>query len=391
KRPRLPLQRPLKIDLVPFLFLTLTPLAAIFFSTVYFMTASWNWWMLVLFIIFYHATGMSITGGYHRLFSHRAYDAHFIVRLFYALFGAAAFQNSILKWATDHRIHHRHVDSDQDPYSISKGFWYAHMGWMIFKEPLHPHHAAYQRDMLKDPIVVWQHKYYLPISIFMGLMIPALLGWWLGGSFIGGLALVGFTRIVALHHGTFLINSLSHWWGRQTYTDENTARDNEFTALLTFGEGYHNFHHLFANDYRNGIRWYHWDPTKWFIRMKAYLGLVSNLRKTPEEQILRARLEMQAKRAHVRFHRISARFPTLPRKKWHSSIEALRSRLLDLHKEIQHLKAEYRRLKAEKSADYQHRIEEIRAEWKKRKSEWLAAYQQWKDLLQNPGLSTQYT
>lgn len=369
-----------KLDPVPTLFLFLTPIVGVLLTIWYFKTETWSWWLLTLFVVFYSLTAMSITGGYHRLFSHKAYEAHFVVRLFYALFGAAAFQNSLLKWCTDHRIHHRFVDSDEDPYSISRGFWYAHMGWMVLKEPTHPQHASFQRDLLRDPVVVWQDKYYLPIAIFMGFIIPGLLGEWLAGSFLGGVAIPGFLRIVALHHSTFLINSASHIWGKQTYNEGNSARDNFITALLTFGEGYHNFHHLFANDYRNGIRWYHWDPTKWAIALKAYVGLAYNLKKAPEDQILRARLEMQEKTAARKMIKLKI----APSEKWQTSLIAIKSKLIENQQKIQALKVEYQRIKAEKSHNYLQQIAEIKAEWKRLKQEWLEAYSQWKELLRAP-------
>jgi stearoyl-CoA desaturase (delta-9 desaturase) len=307
------------------------------------------------------------------------------VKVLYALFGAAAFQNSILKWATDHRIHHRFVDSDQDPYSINKGFWYAHIGWMYLKEEDHPHYKAYQRDLLQDPIIVWQDKYYLWISIFMAFILPGILGYVLAGSFLGGFAIAGFLRLVAVHHGTFLINSASHWWGKQTYTDQNTARDNVFTALLTFGEGYHNFHHLFANDYRNGIRWYHWDPTKWLIQFKAKLGLVHNLRKTPEDQILKAKLIMDQKRFQKRYEAKLASHDHF--EKFQKTLEEIKIRLLAAHQRVQELKVEYSRIKAEKTENYRKRLEEIRVEWRQAKEEWLAAYQEWKLHLRQPAFA----
>lgn len=368
------------IDLLPTLFLTLTPVAAVVLTTLYILSGNFSWWSVVLFVAFYTITAMSITGGYHRLFSHKSYEASTFVRLMYALFGAAAFQNSILKWATDHRIHHRFVDSDKDPYSINKGFLYAHIGWMLFKEEQHPHFKAYQRDLVNDKIVMWQDKYYVPIAIFMGLIFPALLGWLMFDSFLGGLALGGFLRLVCVHHGTFLINSLSHWWGAQTYTDQNTARDNLFTAFLTFGEGYHNFHHLFANDYRNGIKWYHWDPTKWLIKFKAKLGLVSGLKKTPEEEILKAKLIMDEKR-------LAQKVSSDQLAQWQTHLEEMKKKLLEAQTRINKLKQEYVALKLAKTNDYKNRMEEVKKEWQRAKSEWMISYKIWRLTLKRASLS----
>lgn len=261
-----------------------------------FETAEW----VMAFICFCYC-GMSITAGYHRLWSHKTYQAHWSLRIVYAIGGAFALQNSALHWSSDHRVHHKHVDNnDVDPYSAKRGFWYSHIGWMLREYQAH-RYTNYDnvRDLQKDPIVVWQHKYYLPLVLLTNLGIPLLFGLW-HGDVLSSLLLVGFFRLVMSHHTTFFINSLAHIWGKQTYTDKNTARDNGVLALFTFGEGYHNFHHLFENDYRNGIRWWQFDPTKWMIKIFAYLGLAEKLRKSPEDKIEKAKLAMALKKSQQR-------------------------------------------------------------------------------------------
>ncbi len=245
--------------------------------------------------------GMSITAGYHRLWSHRTYQAHWSLRFIFALGGAFALQNSILHWSSDHRIHHKHVDNnDIDPYSAKKGFWYSHIGWMCREYQAHRYHDYKNvRDLQKDGIVVWQHKYYLLLTVLMNFGIPIAFGLW-HGDLINSLLLVGVLRLVLSHHTTFFINSLAHIWGQQTYTDKNTARDNGFLALLTFGEGYHNYHHIFENDYRNGIRWWQFDPTKWLIKSCYWLGLTNNLRITPEDKIKKMRIAMTLKQTKAK-------------------------------------------------------------------------------------------
>lgn len=242
--------------------------------------------------------GMSITAGYHRLWSHKTYEAHWSIRFVYALGGAFSFQNSILHWSSDHRIHHKHVDkNDKDPYSAKMGFWYSHIGWMCRDYHAHAYHDYKNvRDLQKDPIVMWQHKYYTLLAFIMNLGVPILFGLW-HGDIINSLLLAGFLRLVISQHTTFFINSLAHIWGKQTYTDKNTARDNGILALLTFGEGYHNYHHIFENDYRNGIKWWDFDPTKWLIKSCYYLGLAKKLRKVPQDKIEKAKLTMTLKRA----------------------------------------------------------------------------------------------
>ncbi|QPG06110.1 fatty acid desaturase [Salinimonas marina] len=249
---------------------------------------------IITAVVLFYFTGMSITAGYHRLWSHKTYDANIVVRVVLAIGGAMALQNSILHWCSDHRIHHRHVDdNDKDPYSARKGLWFAHIGWMLREYQSHRYDDYRNcKDLQKDPVVMWQHKYYLPIVLASNFGITALLGW-LNGDILGMILFAGVFRLVMVHHVTFFINSLAHFWGRQPYTDKNTARDNGVLAFFTFGEGYHNYHHIFEYDYRNGIRWYQFDPTKWLIRGLSFAGLTYNLRRVPEERIEKARLAMQ--------------------------------------------------------------------------------------------------
>jgi stearoyl-CoA desaturase (delta-9 desaturase) len=255
----------------------------------------WTWFFVLCFV-----TGMSITGGYHRFWAHRSYQASVPLQIFYMLFGAMSLQNSILVWASMHRVHHRHVDDvDSDPYSAKRGLWFSHMGWMLRNYPSGRLNLTNAKDLEANPIVQFQHRYYLWIAVGMNVGVALLLGW-ANGDVWGCLMLPGLMRLVVSHHLTFFINSLAHYWGRQPYTSENTARDNDVLALLTYGEGYHNFHHIFQWDYRNGIRWWQYDPTKWWISFCAFVGLASDLKRVPEFQIRRALLERQFERAQER-------------------------------------------------------------------------------------------
>ena len=162
------------------------------------------------------------------------------------------------------------------------------------------------RDLQNNPVVAFQHRHYLALTLATNIGIPLLLGL-IHGDLLGMLLLAGVLRMVMTHHTTFFINSLAHIWGSQPFTDRNSARDNGILAFFTFGEGYHNFHHLFENDYRNGIHWWQFDPTKWLIRTAAWCGLAGDLRSCPEERIEQARLEMQLKRAQARLRKAEDR------------------------------------------------------------------------------------
>lgn len=256
-------------------------------------TSTWVW-LLICFCF----CNLSITTGYHRLWSHKAFESHASLRFLFALGGAFALQNSALHWSSDHRVHHKHVDNNaKDPYSAKLGFWYSHIGWMI-RNYTEATYSDYEncRDLKKDKIVMWQHKHYVPLAILMNVGVPIALGL-IHGDIWGMLLMVGAVRLVLNHHTTFFINSLAHLWGSQPYTNKNTARDNALLAFLTFGEGYHNYHHIFENDYRNGIHWWQYDPTKWLIKSLSWLGLTAKLRETPPVRIERARALMSLKLA----------------------------------------------------------------------------------------------
>lgn len=264
----------------------------------YAITVGFGWSEIIATILCLGYCGISITAGYHRLWAHKTYDAHPLMQWFFAIGGAFALQNSALHWAADHRVHHRHVDNDfKDPYSAGRGFWYSHIGWMLRDYPgVEKPDYNNVRDLQKNSIVMWQHRNYLWLTITTNIGIPLLLGIFTG-NIIGMLLSVGVLRLVLSHHFTFFINSLAHIWGKQPYTDENSARDNGVLAFLTYGEGYHNFHHIFEYDYRNGIKWYQFDPTKWLIKTCSFIGLARNLRVCPEERIEQAKAKMQLKRA----------------------------------------------------------------------------------------------
>ncbi|OLQ91314.1 acyl-CoA desaturase [Vibrio panuliri] len=256
----------------------------------------WIW-----LVITFSFCNLSITTGYHRLWSHKTYQAHPALRAVFAIGGAFALQNSALHWSSDHRVHHKHVDNnDKDPYSAKRGFWFSHIGWML-RNYNNDTYSDYSncRDLQKDAIVMWQHKHYLLLALATNLGIPLLLGV-IYGDIVGMLLVVGALRLVLSHHTTFFINSLAHIWGRQPYTDKNTARDNGILAFFTFGEGYHNYHHIFENDYRNGIYWWQYDPTKWLIKTFQWLGLADKLRITPSLKIEQAKAKQALKRAMAR-------------------------------------------------------------------------------------------
>ncbi len=292
-----------RINWTNLIFLLGTFLAAAISVPWYLLTHGFGWPEWLTFFVIWIAGGMSITGGYHRLWSHKTYETVWPVELFYLMFGAATFQNSVVEWAADHRLHHDHTDHEQDPYNIQKGFWWAHIGWVFFDTEEHVDSIV--RDLVTNPRIAWQRRWYKQIAISVAVGIPAVVGF-ATGRLLGCLIIGVLLRIVVSHHGTFLINSACHMLGRRPYSREVSARDSGVMAVLAFGEGYHNYHHSFPFDYRNGIRPWHVDPAKWLIWGLAKLGLAHGLRRASELQILRAKAAVQFESARERLARLVA-------------------------------------------------------------------------------------
>ncbi|KAI0766183.1 fatty acid desaturase-domain-containing protein [Trametes elegans] len=267
--------------------------------------------------------------GYHRLWSHRSYNASRPLQYLLVIMGASAVQGSAYWWARGHRSHHRYTDTPLDPYDAQRGLLYSHIGWMLVKPTVKPGRADIS-DLRKSDIVQWQHRWYFVIIAVVGLALPmavAGLGW---GDWWGGLYYAGMMRITLVHHSTFCINSVAHYLGETPYDDKKSARDHFLSALLTMGEGYHNFHHQFPMDYRNARRWYQYDPTKWFIAACAALGLASHLRRFPENEIRKGELTMQLKRLKAVQDHIGwpARMEDLPVVAWETFREQAEKRPL---------------------------------------------------------------
>ena len=286
--PRIPFK---KVNWVTSSFLIGTLVLSLTAVPLYLWHFGLDWFQAVFFLVMFAACGFSITLGYHRLFSHLAFQGHWSVKLFTLIFGAGSFENSALMWCCEHRTHHKHVDEDEDPYDINKGLFYAHIGWLIFKLN---GATTYENvpDLKKDKLVMWQHRHVQKIAVTVAFIFPALVGYLWGGwvSALGSFLIAGVARVVFLQHCTFCINSLCHYIGKRPYSSKCSARDSWLMAVFTFGEGYHNYHHEFQHDYRNGVKPWQFDPTKWIIWTLSKLGLADNLRRVPSEKILLSEL-----------------------------------------------------------------------------------------------------
>jgi len=356
-------------DWINILFLSLTPVIGVLGTALYVWQNGIRWWQpTLLFVLF------SLVSFYHRCFSHKSYRARPALQAFYMFFGAMALQNSVLKWSADHRDHHRYVDRDWDPYSIKRGGLWAHIFWLFYKEPSE---RSYDNvpDLTKNRMVMWQYRWSHVIGIVAGLGIPTAIGAAFGSP-LGGLLWGGFLRIALIHHTTFLVNSVAHLYGSRPYTEDNSARDNGLLAFITNGEGYHNFHHKFPADFRNGIRWYHWDPTKWFIATLGFLGLARDLKATPAAVIEKSRLRMKLFHAEDRLAHAPSEVG-----------EAIRVRLESAHRALDHaatlwnemdarrrqMLARGRRRSAELAEGWKQAVREYRASLGNARREWREA------------------
>ena len=334
-------------------FVVVLPLFVLPAAAWYFWHFGLHWTELLVAILMWWATGLGITAGYHRLFSHRGYKATKPVRFAYAVLGAAACQNSVIAWCSDHRWHHNRVDTDQDPYNARRGLWYSHMGWILI-EGVREGEYDNVPDLKRDPILAWQHRNYLAVAT-LGNLLPVLAIGYLTSNLLGMLLIAGLLRIIVVQHFTFLINSAAHVYGTQPYSRGNTARDNWFLSFFTLGEGYHNYHHAFQWDYRNGPRWYNFDPTKWLIYSLSRMGLASNLRRVPEEKVLRARFE----EGRDRFTELLDAWGEGKVDEWRHKVEEQRGEW------------------AEMKEAWAYRIEERRQEWDQRKLAWNQRRDDW--------------
>ncbi|ORZ26321.1 putative stearoyl-CoA desaturase [Lobosporangium transversale] len=240
--------------------------------------------------------GLGITAGYHRLWSHRSYIASPLLQTILMIAGTGAMQGSILWWCRNHRAHHRYTDTDKDPYGAHKGLLWSHFLWMLVRQDPAAVGWADISDLRADKLVMFQDKYFYWLAPMVSLGVPTViagLGW---GDYWGGFIYGGVIRQFVVHQSTYCVNSLAHWLGDKPFDDRRTPCDHLFTALLTLGEGYHNFHHEFPQDYRNAIKFYQFDPTKWLIAFCSFIGLAWDLKRFPSNEIKKGQLRMQQKK-----------------------------------------------------------------------------------------------
>ncbi|MCS6989929.1 MAG: fatty acid desaturase [Chloroherpetonaceae bacterium] len=371
---------PLSLNWLNVIFLSATPILGIAGAIWWSATGQFNIATLVFSLVYLNLTGISITAGYHRLFSHRSYDAAKPVQWLFIALGSACFEGSVVDWSTDHRVHHRYQDREEDPYAIHKGFWFAHIGWLFAKNWRADGSAV--PDLWKSRVIRHQHQRYILWSTFMGLVFPTLVcALW--GDALGGLMIGGFLRVAINQQLTFLINSLCHYAGSKPFSDKITARDNWFAALLTYGEGYHNFHHAFPGDYRNGIRWHDFDATKWLIYGLSKVGLAWRLHEVPPERILQSKVLTQEKALREKLSLQTVKSPVLL-EQIHKTIDAAKEqlalaseRMTTIREQYESLKVQYQSLKTSQNKAFARQVADLRAKFYEAQRELKRSYQRW--------------
>jgi stearoyl-CoA desaturase (delta-9 desaturase) len=259
-----------------------------------------TWQALSLCIALYWLRIFAIGAGYHRYFSHRAYSTSRVFQFVLAFLSQTTAQKSVLWWASKHRHHHLHSDTEHDVHSPRhKGFVYSHMGWIFARKHDAPDLAKVQ-DLARYPELVWLHKHELLPAIVLGTLCFALAGW---SGFV-----VGFLwSTVLVYHATFCINSLAHVRGRKRYVTGDDSRNNWLLAVFTMGEGWHNNHHAYQASARQGFKWWEIDPTFYLLKALSWTGLIWDL-KTPPEQVLRNEQRLGAKVIERAAAELAARF-----------------------------------------------------------------------------------
>ena len=292
-----PIEHP-RIDRLANLAATVVPVGLLGLA----MWSAWGgalrWPDLVVMAVTYLLTGLGITVGYHRLFTHRSFKTSAPIRALLAALGSAAIEGPVIEWVANHRKHHQFSDQPGDPHSphvdraggwrgALGGLFHAHMGWIFSDEDL-ASEQRYAKDLLADPIVRFIDRTF-PLWVLAGLAFPFALGLALTGSLAGGLTGLlwgGAVRIACLHHATFSINSLCHFFGRRRFRTGDESRNLLWLSLPTLGEAWHNNHHAFPTSARHGLRWWQLDPSAWVIAGLERCGLVWDVvRVTPEHEL----------------------------------------------------------------------------------------------------------
>ena len=274
-------------NVVGFIFLHAVALLACYYGPL----ATWNSWFFFLFL--YLFSGLGVTAGVHRYWAHKTYKATLPMQIVLMCFNCISMQNDIIEWCRDHRVHHKYTETSADPHNAKRGFFFAHIGWLMMKK--HPDVFIKGRnvdlsDLKRDPVVKFQHRYYLPLCFFFTVFLPTFIPYFFWGEqfWVAFIVLFAFRYVMTLH-STWLVNSAAHLWGSRNYDKDLNPSDNRFVSFAAIGEGWHNYHHTFPYDYATS----EWGPrinmTTIFIDFMASIGIVYDRKQVSQEAIDRVR------------------------------------------------------------------------------------------------------
>lgn len=251
--------------------------------------ASWSCW---LFVYCYAVCGgLGITAGAHRLWSHRAYKARLPLRAFLMVCNCIAGQNDLIEWCRDHRLHHKTSETDADPHNSNRGWFFAHIGWLLQRK--HPKVIEMGRkldlsDLYADPVLRFQKRHYMPLALTLGLILPVAVCHYYFDQSLWDSLCFGVWRYVTSLHCTWFVNSAAHIWGSQDYDSSIEPRESGLVSLGALGEGFHNYHHTFPYDYSTSEHGGYINFTTLFIDFMSSLGLAHSLR-SASGQVVRER------------------------------------------------------------------------------------------------------
>jgi fatty-acid desaturase len=237
-----------------------------------FIPSNFSWSAVaVAFLLYWISGGLGVTLGFHRLVTHRSFQTPRWLEYLLVLCGTLACQGGPIEWVGTHRIHHLHSDTENDPHDSNKGFWWSHIGWLIFQSPSESQIPRFTKDIAEDPVYQFLQKYFILIQVGLGAFLLMLGGW----SFVvWGV----FARIVWVYHCTWLVNSATHKFGYQSYDSGDRSTNCWWVAVLVFGEGWHNNHHAYQYSARHGLEWWEIDMTWMTIQLLQLFGLATNIK-----------------------------------------------------------------------------------------------------------------
>jgi stearoyl-CoA desaturase (Delta-9 desaturase) len=256
-----------------------------------------GWTDIGVMVFMYYLSGLGVTVGFHRLLTHRSFQTHKPVEYGLAIIGSLSVQGPVMSWVADHRKHHAHTDQEGDPHSphvghggglkgAVKGLWYSHMGW-LFDRAGQAEHDRYAKDLYEDPGMQAIHRWFPGIAA-VGILIPFGIGYAVDGTLGGALTAAlwgGAVRIFLLHHVTWSINSVCHFFGTRRFDVQDHSTNVFWLAILSFGESWHHNHHAFPRSAMHGLRWWEVDTSALIIRAMRRLKLAWNVIEiTPERQ-----------------------------------------------------------------------------------------------------------